>query len=104
MQQVVVAAIVQFQRGHGLRVAAIEALGETQNRGERPHRAALRSFQIAVAVVAALRRCLAVITRDQRNRLDLVGLEAAQLAVLDQVIRMFVVTFVADVHADVVED
>ena len=30
-------------------------------------------------------------------------LEAAQIAVLDQVVRVLVVTLVADVHADVVE-
>ena len=35
--------------------------------------------------------------------LDLGGVEAAQIAVANQVVRVFVVTLVADVHADVME-
>lgn len=39
----------------------------------------------------------------QRDDLDLAGFEAAEPAVLDQVIRVFVMALVADVGADVVE-
>ena len=60
--------------------------------------------QIAVAVVPPLRRRAAVIARDERDRLDLVGLESAQIAVLDQIVRVLVVPLVADVHADVVQE
>jgi hypothetical protein len=40
----------------------------------------------------------------QRDDLDFFRLEASQIAVLDQIVRMFVVTLVADVHADIVKD
>ena len=60
--------------------------------------------QVAEAVVLPLRRRLAVIARDERDRLDLVRLEAAQIAVLDQVVRVLVVALVADVDADVVQE
>jgi len=103
LQQVVVAAIVELERADALRVAAIEAFGQPENRGERAHRATLLALQIAEAVVAALRRRLAVIARDQRNHLDLVGLEPTQIAVPDQIVRMPVMPLVADVHADVVK-
>jgi hypothetical protein len=39
----------------------------------------------------------------QRDNLDFFRLEASQIAVFDQVIRMFVVTLVTDVHADIVK-
>ena len=104
LQQIVVAAIVELEARDGLRVAAIEALGEAQNRRERPHRAARATTQVAEPVVAALGRGLTMVTRDERNRLDFVGLEAAEVAVLDEVIRVVVVACVADVHPDVVQD
>ena len=60
--------------------------------------------EIVEADVAALRRRAAVIAGDQRDDLDLVGLEAAQVAVLDQVVRMAMMPLVADVVADVVQE
>ena len=42
LQQGVVAAIVQLDAGDRLRVAAIEAFGEPQNRGERADHAPAR--------------------------------------------------------------
>ena len=104
LQQVVVAAVVQFDAAHDLRVTAIEALGEPQHRRQRADGAARPALQIAEAVVAALGRRLAVVARDQRNLLDLVGLEAAQIAVANQVVRVFVMALIADLHADVVQD
>ena len=44
-----------------------------------------------------------MVAGDQRDGFDLVGLEAAQIAVLDQVVRVLVVPLVADVDADVVQ-
>ena len=44
-----------------------------------------------------------MIARQQRDNLDLLRIEAAQLAVLDQIVRVPVVPLVADVHAGVVE-
>ena len=40
----------------------------------------------------------------QREDLDFFRLEASQIAVLDQIVRVFVVTLVTDVHADIVQD
>jgi hypothetical protein len=40
LQQIVVATIVKFESGHGLRVAAIQALREPKDRGERTNRPA----------------------------------------------------------------
>ena len=51
----------------------------------------------------ALRGSPAVIARDERYHLDLVGMEAAKVAVLDQIVRMLVMAGVADVSADVVQ-
>ena len=45
-----------------------------------------------------------MVAGDERDRFDFVRLEAAEIAVLDQVVRVLVVPLVADVHADVVED
>ncbi len=59
--------------------------------------------ELAVAGVTALRHRAAMVPGQQRDDLDLFRLEAAQVAVLDQVIRMLVVTLVADVVADVVQ-
>jgi hypothetical protein len=104
LQQVVVAAVVELEAGDRLRVAAIEALGETQHRGKRSHRPPHPARQTAESFVLALRLRLAVVARDQRNRLDFVWLEAAQIAVHDQIVGVLVVALVADMHADVVQD
>jgi len=45
-----------------------------------------------------------MVPRDERNHFGFLRLEAAQIAVLDQVVRVLVVPLVADVHADVVQD
>ena len=104
LEQVVVAAIVELQAGDGLRVTAIEALRQAQDRGERAHRGPRVPPQLAEALVLSLRRPLTMIAGDERDRLDLVGFESAEVAVLHQVVRMLVMALVADVHADVVQD
>jgi hypothetical protein len=83
LQQIVVAAIVELEPPHALRVAAIEALRQPQDRGQRAHSPAFLALQIPEAVVAAFGRRLAVIPRHERHHLDLVGLESAEIAVLD---------------------
>jgi hypothetical protein len=45
-----------------------------------------------------------MVARHERDRLDFVRLESAQIAVLDEVVGVFVVALVTDVDADVVEN
>jgi hypothetical protein len=104
LQQVVVAAVVQLESRDRLRVAAVEAFREAQDRRERADRVARPAAHVAEAVVAAFGRRLTVIARDERDGFDFIRLEAAEVAVANQVVRMFVVLLVADVDADVVED
>ena len=85
-------------------MAAIQGLGQPEDGREGADGLAALPRQIAHPFMRPLRRRAAVIARDERNRLDHVGLETAQIAVLDQVVRMPVVTLVADVHADVVQE
>ena len=86
-----------------LGVAAVEAFGEPHHRREPLDRLAQRSLQLAVPVVRFLRRRLPVVARDERDDLDLLRVESAQVAVLDQIVRMAVMALVADVDADVVQ-
>jgi hypothetical protein len=95
---------VELEAGDGLRVTPIEALRQPQNRRQRAHGAPGATGQLREAIVLALRRRLTMIARDEGDRLDLVGFEAAEVAVLHEVIRVFVMALVADVDADVVED
>jgi len=84
-------------------MAAIQPLGKPQERGERPHGPPRRPTEHSVLLVGFLRLGLPVIARGKADDLDLLRLETAQAAIADQVLRMTMVTFVADVHADVVE-
>src|SRR3954471_12186372 len=72
LQQIVVAAVVELEAGDRLRVAAVEALREPEDRGERSHLAPRAPAQIDEAVVLALGRRQAMIARDQRDRFDFV--------------------------------
>jgi hypothetical protein len=83
MQQVVVAAIVQFDAADGLRVTAIQTFCESKDGGQRAHGASRPPLQIAESIVVTLWRCLTMIACDQGNFLDFVGLETAQVAVAD---------------------
>jgi hypothetical protein len=102
LQQVVVAAVVQLEPGDRLPVAPIEAFGESQNRCERSDSPSRALAELAESDVLPFRSRAAMISRHEREDVDFLGLEATQIAVLDQVVRMLVVAFVADVHADVV--
>src|SRR5438094_7534949 len=77
LQQPIVAAVVQIEGGDGLRVTAIEALGQPEHRRQRPDRAAALARQLAEARVPLLRGRTTMIPRQERDCLDLVGLEAA---------------------------
>jgi hypothetical protein len=85
-------------------VAAIEAFGDPQDRRQRSDDTSTLARQAAVAFVVPLRRGLAMVARNQRDRLYLLRVEAAQIPILDQVVRMAMMALVADVDADVVQD
>jgi hypothetical protein len=104
LEQRVVAAIVQFETGDRLRVAAVEPFGKAQDGGQRANRPPSLAFEIAKARLPAPRLHLSMITRDQGDGLDLVRLEPAEVAVPDQVVGMLVMTLVADVDADVMQE
>jgi len=104
LQQRVVAAIVEFDTSDALGVASVERLREAQHRGQRTDRPPRLLAKVDVAVVLAFRRGAAVVARDQRDHLDFPRLETAQVAVLDQVVRVAVMPLVAHVDADIVED
>jgi hypothetical protein len=103
LQQHVVAAIVELNPGDRLRMAAIEVLGQAQHRGERAHDSTLPAPQSAEILVPNLRHATPMILRNEGNGFDLVRLEAPQVVVPDEIVRVFVMPLVADVHADVVE-
>ena len=104
LKEVVVSAIVQLDAVDDLRVAAVEALREAENGGERADGPPRASPQLAEALMRSLRCGLPMIACDKGDRLDLFRLEAAQLTILDQVVRMLVVTIVSAVDANVMED
>src|SRR5262245_17330899 len=104
LEEIVVAPVVELEAGNRLRVAAIETFREAQQRGERADNPARAARQRAEAVVLSFRRRLTMIPRDERNRLDLLGLEAPEIPILDQIVRVFVVALVTDVHPHVVKN
>src|SRR3954465_11744040 len=84
-------------------MAAVQPFSKTQDSRQRSDGAPPLSFEPAVPVVASLRRSLSMIPGDQCNRFDLIRFEAAKVAVPDEVIRVLVMAFVADVYADVMQ-
>ena len=84
-------------------MTAIEAFCKPQNRCERADDFAPLWRQLLVPRVTPLGRLASMVTGEQRDCLNLIRLEPAQIPVPDQVIRMLVVPFVADVDADVVQ-
>ena len=91
-------------RAHQLVVAAVEALGDAQQRREPAHRTPLRRAARSRSSASRFRGSrLAVIARDHRDQLDLLGRQPAQVAVTDDVVRMLGVPVVADRGADVVQ-
>lgn len=103
LQHGVLPLVDECKPGHALRVAAIEALREPQHGRQRLDDPLLRSREVGVSIVALFRCGASMIPGDERDDVDFLRLEAAQIAVPDQVERVLVVGLVADVHADVVQ-
>ncbi len=104
LQQIVVAAVVELQAADGLGVAAVEAFRQPQDGGERAYGPPRAPTQVDEAVVLPLGRRLPVIAGDEGDGFDFVRLEAAEIAVGDEIVRVLVMPFVADVDADVVQN
>src|SRR5262249_32952247 len=104
LQQRVVAAVVELEAGDRLRVTAIEIFRQTKLRREPSDAFTSLSAEFSEVRVVARRWRPPMVASHQRNRFDLLRLETAQVAVLDQVIRVAVVTLVADVDARIVQD
>ena len=83
-------------------MTAVESFGQPQDRGKRANRPPALAGQVGVCVVPALWRGATMIAGDQGDGVDLLGLESAKVAVLDEVVRVLVMALVADMHADVV--
>src|SRR5262245_31819174 len=102
-EQHVVAAIAELERRDRLSMAAVETLSHAQDRRQRANGLAQRARQARVLVVRALRRSPPMVARDQGDNLDLIWMKTAQVAVLDQVVRVPMVSRVADQAAEVVQ-
>jgi hypothetical protein len=102
-REIIVIARKEVDAGERLRVAPVEPLGQPYHRRKRPDRPSQWPRQIAEAFVRLLRGGLPVVPCQQRDDLDLARIEAAQISILDQIIRMTMVAFVADVDADIVQ-
>ena len=102
--QVIVGAWIEIDTRERLCVAAVEALSEPDHRRQRLDGAAFAAAELAEGTMRFLRWSLAVVAGDQRDDLDLLGIESAQVTVLDQVVGVSMVALVADVDPDVVEE
>jgi hypothetical protein len=85
-------------------VTAIEALGQTKNRRQRLNRLPLTPAQSRVLLVPPVGCGPAMIACNERNGFDFVRLEAPQITVPDQIVRVLVVALVRDEDADVVKE
>jgi len=104
LQQGIVAPIVKFKPRDRLRVTAVQIFRQAKNGTQLPHDLAALPPEFPEVRMPARRRAAPVVPGDQRNRLDFVWFEAAQIAVLDQVVRVTMMPLVTDVHARVVEN
>jgi hypothetical protein len=103
LQQCVLTAILQLDGGNRLRVAAVEIFGELQHRRQRANHATPLPLEIAEAFMPSVGGRPPMVAGDQRNDIDFVRFEPAQIAVLNQIVRVFVVPLVADMDADIVQ-
>ena len=85
-------------------MAAIETLGQPQECRQDSDRLAKLRAQRAITLVRPLGCGAAVIPRHECQYLDFFRLEPAEVAVLDQVVRVPVMARVADMQADVVQE
>jgi hypothetical protein len=88
LEQHVFAAVVKLDPGDRLRMAAIEVLGQAQDRGECAHDTTALPRQSAEGLVPPARHTTAMVLRHERYRFDLVRLESPQVAVPDEIVRM----------------
>ena len=95
---------IDLEVAHLRSMAAIEAVGDAQDRGELAHPLAIGSRELLEARVARIRRGAPVVARDQRDQRALFEREADQIGVLDHVGAVFVVLFTTDEVADIVID
>ncbi len=98
-----VAAGLDREPLHHLVVAAVERIGQPQKRGQHLHRPAVGPRQSRERGVL-LPRAAAVVPGDVREHLHLQRREAAEVAVLDEVVGVLVVAPVRDVVPDPVEE
>ena len=101
-QERFIALILHLQVRDDLRVAAVEALGDTENRGKRVLTVRRSDGDRLAYSSCPLWRAAAMVARDEGNHVDFVRFEAPQVAVLDQVVGMSMVARIADVRAEVV--
>ena len=64
-------------------MAPVESFRETQHRRELPNGTTTFLLEVTVLIVAALGRRLAMVARDERDDLHLVGVEAPEVPVLN---------------------
>jgi hypothetical protein len=102
LEKIVLPAIMKLELGHELRVAAFQTFRETQQGGQHANHSPIVALQIANPFVGFFGRVAAMVACDERHELDFRRLESAEIAVLDQIVRVLVVSRVADVDANVV--
>jgi hypothetical protein len=104
LQQRILAPIVKFDSRDRLGVAAIEILRQAQNRREAADDFPALPAEFSEVRLPARGWCAPVIASHQRNGFDLFRFKTAEIAVLDQIVRVTMVTFVADMDAGVVQN
>ena len=77
LQKPVITPIVNFQARHGLGVAAVEAFRQPEHRRQDPDRPAALAFEVPELLVALLGGRLSMISRDEADDFDFLGLESA---------------------------
>src|SRR5207253_7263834 len=78
--------------------------GQPQDRRERANGSTPATIEIGEPFMPPIRRGLPMVACDERHRLDLVWLEAPQIAVSNQIVRVLMMALVANVDADIVEE
>jgi hypothetical protein len=102
--EVVVAAREEIDAGKRLRVTAIQAFGQSHDGRQHTDSRAKCAVEIAVAFVRFLRSRLTVVSRDKRDDLDFLRIEAPQISILDQIVGVAMMAVIADVYANVVQE
>jgi len=84
-------------------VGSIQRVSDTQNRGEAPDHTALGGAERFQIRRIELRGLLAMPASRLRDDLDFVSVEAEQLRILNQVVRMAIVPVMINRMANIVE-